>query len=83
MLKSQSTSRPVSSDAFLRAFKDDADRKRGLVRRAEAAKARLAFVTEAMRRLLQNDDVRSLLAEEGLLNLPAAFAERIGKREGE
>nr|WP_245276907.1 plasmid partitioning protein RepB C-terminal domain-containing protein [Rhizobium leguminosarum] len=39
--------RPMSSEALLKAFEADVDRKRLLIRRAETAKARLTFITEA------------------------------------
>lgn len=44
--------RPLSSEALVRAYEEDADRKRILIRRAEAAKGMLMFVAEALKRLL-------------------------------
>ncbi|OAP35165.1 chromosome partitioning protein ParB [Sinorhizobium glycinis] len=69
--------RVMSSEALLRAFEDDADRKRILIRRAEAAKARLTFVTEAMRKLLNDPEFRTILSEESLVSIPDALASRL------
>ena len=48
-----------------------------MIRRSEAAKARLTFITEALRTLIDDDDFYSLLEDEGLDNLPANLAQRI------
>jgi ParB family chromosome partitioning protein len=69
--------RPLSSEDLVRAFEEETARKRALIRRSEAAKARLTFITEAIRTLVDDDDFYLLLEEEGLDNLPANLAERI------
>jgi ParB family chromosome partitioning protein len=69
--------RPVSSEALLQAFQEDTDRKRMLIRRAETAKARLIFVTEAMRKLLNDHALSGILAEEGFASLPEGVAKRL------
>ncbi len=74
---SKPRARPVSSDALLRAFQEDVDRKRILIRRAETAKARLVFITEAMRKLLSDKQFSGMLAEEGLVSLPEALVSRL------
>ncbi|RDL46817.1 hypothetical protein BLJAPNOD_06335 [Ensifer sp. M14] len=66
----------------MRAYHDDADRKRILIRRAEAAKARLAFVTEAMRRLISDSEFKGVLEEEGLISLPETLATRLTAERG-
>lgn len=70
---------PLSSDALVRAYQEDADRKRVLIRRAEAAKERLVFVAEALRRLVNDQAFARMLDEEGLSDLPAPIASRLGK----
>ncbi len=79
---SNNRSRPISSEALLRAFQEDADRKRVLIRRAETAKARLTFVVEAMRKLVSDEQFKAILAEEELTSVPDALAMRLRKREG-
>lgn len=69
--------RPLSSEALVRAFEEESARKRALIRRSEAAKARLTFITEAIRTLVDDDEFYALLEEEGLDNLPTNLAERI------
>ena len=70
---------PLSSEALVRAYQEDADRKRVLIRRAETAKGRLVFVAEALRRLVTDKAFVRMLGEEGLSDLPAPIASRLGK----
>src|SRR5207302_5786595 len=42
----------LSSTSLIRAFQEDVDRKRILIRKSETTRSRLVFVTEAMRKLL-------------------------------
>lgn len=69
--------RPVSSEALLRAYQEDTDRKKILIRRAEAAKSQLTFVTEAVRKLLDDMEFGAVLAAEGLTTLPEGLSKRI------
>jgi ParB family chromosome partitioning protein len=69
--------RPVSTEALVRAYNEDAEKKRALIRRSEAAKARLTFITEALRTLIDDDGFFALLEEEGLSTLPENLGARI------
>lgn len=69
--------RPLSSESLVRAYEEETARKRALIRRSEAAKARLTFITEALRTLIDDDEFYSLIEDEGLDNLPANLAQRI------
>lgn len=69
--------RPLSSQALVRAYEEETARKRALIRRSEAAKARLTFITEALRTLIDDDEFYTLIEDEGLDNVPANLAERI------
>lgn len=69
--------RPLSSEALVRAYEEETARKRALIRRSEAAKARLTFITEALRTLIDDDEFYALLEDEGLDSLPANLAQRI------
>jgi ParB family chromosome partitioning protein len=66
----------LSSDALLCAYREDADKKRLLVRKAGATHDRLVFVTEALRKLLADENFVTLLRAEGLDTLPRNLAER-------
>ncbi|MBX4954738.1 ParB N-terminal domain-containing protein [Rhizobium lentis] len=72
----------VSSESLMQAFQEDVNRKRTLIRRAETTKARLAFVTEAIRRLLADARFNGILAEEGLASLPEALAAKLQSQGG-
>jgi ParB family chromosome partitioning protein len=78
-LRTTAPKRPgtMSTDALLRAYRDDTDKKRLLIRKAEATRDRLIFVTEALRKLLADENFVTLLRAEGLATLPRSLADRI------
>ncbi|MES0032087.1 plasmid partitioning protein RepB C-terminal domain-containing protein [Mesorhizobium sp. M0040] len=82
-LKNQPHLKPkqMSTEALVRAYQQDTDRKRMLIRRAQAARNRLIFIAEAMRRLLHDDEFRDLLSKEGLTTLPKNLAQRLDRLE--
>ncbi len=67
----------LSSTALLRAYKENSDRKRTLVRKAEATRNRLIFVTEALRTIFTDDNLLTLLRAEGLDTLPRNLGDRL------
>ncbi|MCO6184601.1 plasmid partitioning protein RepB C-terminal domain-containing protein [Rhizobium sp. L1K21] len=81
-LNGKSRQHAMSSESLLKAFQKDVDRKRILIRRAEAAKARLTFITQAVRKLMQDHQFSSILAEECLSSVPEGLAARITGQEG-
>ncbi|MGN8550950.1 ParB/RepB/Spo0J family partition protein [Bradyrhizobium sp. 13971] len=68
---------PISSNALLRAYRQDVDRKRVLVRKSNSTKARLVFILEALRKLLTEPDFLTLLQSEKLDTLPKNLAVRL------
>lgn len=79
-LRSDRTQRdqtPLSSNSLIKAYREDADKKRLLIRKAEVARNRLVFVTEALRNLLNDDNFVNLLRAEGLDTLPRNIADRL------
>jgi ParB family transcriptional regulator, chromosome partitioning protein len=70
----------LSSSALLRAYREDVDRKRLLIQKANATRDRLIFVTEAMRTLIADESFASLLRAEGLGTLPRNLVERLQSR---
>jgi ParB family transcriptional regulator, chromosome partitioning protein len=68
---------PLSPNALIRAYREDVDRKRILIRKATATRDRLIFVTEALRKLLADEGFVTLLRAEGLDTLPKNLADRI------
>jgi ParB family chromosome partitioning protein len=69
--------RPLTSNALIRAYQEDVDRKRLLIRKAAATRNRLVFVTEALRKLFADENFVTLLRAEGLDTLPGTIAARI------
>lgn len=67
----------VSSATLLRAYRDDADKRRLLVKKASATRDCLIFVTEALRTLFADRHFATLLRTEGLDSLPRNLANRL------
>ncbi|MES0000086.1 ParB N-terminal domain-containing protein [Mesorhizobium sp. M0051] len=70
-----------SAAALMKAFKADTDRKRILVRKADAARNRLLFVTHALRQLMAEEAFQDVVRAEGLDTLPRNLAARISRVE--
>ena len=61
----------------IRTYREDTDKKRLLVRKAEAARDRLIFVVQAFCRLMADENFVTLLRAEGLDTLPKNLSDRI------
>lgn len=64
----------ISTQAILKVYQREVDRKRLLARKANVTSTKIIFITEAMRELLQEDGFRNLLRAEGLITLPKPLA---------
>ena len=71
----------LSSAALVRAYQEDASRKRDLIRRANASKDRLMLITEALRRLSSDSQLMMLLQAEKLDSMPQNMAVRMVSAE--
>lgn len=71
----------MSADALVRAYQEDTDRKRALIRRTESTKNRLLFITEALRRLRLDEQFLALLEDEDLATMPENIASRLQPAE--
>jgi ParB family chromosome partitioning protein len=69
----------MSINGLLRTYKEDTDKKRLLVRKAEATRDRLIFVQEALRALFEDESFVDLLHAEGLDTLPRNLADRLSE----
>jgi ParB family chromosome partitioning protein len=67
----------LSSNALIRAYREDVDRKRILIRKANTTRDKLIFIMEAMRKLLADENLVTLLRTEALDTLPRNLAERV------
>jgi len=64
-------------ERLLRTYRDDAEKKRAMVQKADVTKGRLVFITEALRTLFNNEHFVTLLRAEGLETLPGNLGARI------
>jgi ParB family transcriptional regulator, chromosome partitioning protein len=74
--RSRGEGMPLSSTALIRAYREDVDRKRIMIRKAEATRDRLIFITQALRALFADEHFVTLLRAEGLETLPKSLADR-------
>jgi ParB family chromosome partitioning protein len=66
----------VSSATLLRTYREDVDKKRLLIRKAELSRDRLVFVIQALRALFADENYVTLMRAEGLDTLPKNLARR-------
>lgn len=69
--------RPTSTDALIRVYRQEADKQRLLVKKAEITQTRLLFVVEAVRAQREDDNFVNLLRAEGLSDMPSELADRL------
>ena len=67
----------MSVNGLLRTYRESTDKKHSLVRKADATREWLVFVTEALRNLVADENFATLLRAEGLDTLPRNLGERI------
>jgi len=73
----QQRDRTLSLNGLLRTYQEDTDKKRLLVRKADATRDRLIFVVEALRKLVADEHFVTLLRAEGLDTLPRNLGDRL------
>ncbi|KQO42531.1 plasmid partitioning protein RepB C-terminal domain-containing protein [Methylobacterium sp. Leaf85] len=74
--------RLTSTVALMRAFQQEADRERMLVKKAELTQSRLMFIVEALRRLRADGSFVTLLRAERLDGMPSDLDARVSGRLG-
>jgi ParB family transcriptional regulator, chromosome partitioning protein len=74
--KSSATKR-MSTATLLKAYEEDAERKRDMIRRANGARDRLVLIVETFRRLSRDEAFTGILDEEGLATMPERIATRL------
>ena len=67
----------MSVDAVMKKYREDTQKKRALVRKADMTRGRLIFIVEALRKILADDHFRTLLKAEGLDSLPRNLSGRL------
>jgi ParB family transcriptional regulator, chromosome partitioning protein len=68
---------PLSPENLVRAFEEDTERKRLMVKRTQATRNRLVFITEALRQLSKDESFMAILEDEDLTTMPARIAARV------
>lgn len=65
---------------MIRVYRQEADRQRLLIKKAEVTQNRLLFVVEAIRALREDTDFVRLLQAEDLAMMPSILQERLTAR---
>ena len=71
------TDQRPSADKLVRAYRQEADRQKLLVKKARLAENRLLFIVTALKQLFDDENFVTLLKAEGLGTLPAYLAEKV------
>ncbi len=72
--------KPMTGSDVVKAFERETERKKLLIRKANAVGDRLVFITQALRILMADENFHTLLRAEGLNTLPKGLAERLNDR---
>lgn len=67
----------ATPEDLVKAFREDTERKRMMIRKTEATRNRLVFIVEALSQLSNDESFIALLEDEGLASMPNRLAERI------
>lgn len=72
----------VSARDVMKVYQKEVDRKRLLTRKAENTSSQLLFLTEALRRLFEEEHFTTLLRAEGLDTMPKQLADIMAQKGG-
>lgn len=75
----RSAKRPLTSESIMRVYRQEADRQKLLVKKAEVTQSRLLFIVEAIRELRDDENFANLLKAESLDTMPAFLEQRIAE----
>ena len=67
----------ATPEDLVKAFQEDTERKRMMIRKTEATRNRLVFIVEALSQLSNDESFIALLEDEDLASMPNRLAERI------
>ena len=76
-MPSRARKESMTPEELVKAFQEDTERKRLMIKKTEATRNRLVFVVEALGQLANDDTFAALLEDEGLDTMPNRLAERI------
>jgi ParB family chromosome partitioning protein len=69
--------RPLTGESIVRVYRQEADKQKLLVKKAEVTQSRLLFIVEALRELRDDENFANLLRAESLDSMPAFLEQRI------
>jgi ParB family transcriptional regulator, chromosome partitioning protein len=69
--------RPLTSESIIRVYRQEADRQKLLIKKAEVTQNRLLFIVEAIRTLRDDENFANLLRAESLDLMPAFLTQRL------
>lgn len=75
--------RSLSVEGLIRTYQNDVEKKQVLLRKATATRNELMFITEALRKLLNDENFVTLLRAEGLATIPKNLSDRLAARTGD
>ena len=75
--------RALSVESLIRTYQNDVEKKQVLLRKATATRNELMFITEALRKLLNDENFITLLRAEGLATIPKNLSDRLAARTGD
>ena len=76
----QGSRRPLTGESIIRVYRQEADRQKLLVKKAEVTQGRLLFIVEALRELRDDENFANLLKAESLDSMPAFLEQRIAAK---
>ncbi|MEX0328906.1 MAG: plasmid partitioning protein RepB C-terminal domain-containing protein [Ruegeria sp.] len=79
----QKKRRSLSVESLIRTYQNDVEKKQVLLRKATATRGELMFITEALRKLLNDENFVTLLRAEGLATIPKNLSDRLAARTGD
>ncbi len=79
----QKKRRSLSVESLIRTYQNDVEKKQVLLRKATATRNELMFITEALRKLLNDENFVTLLRAEGLATIPKNLSDRLAARTGD
>lgn len=72
----------LSVEALMKTYQDDVERKKILLRKANATRSEMLFLTQSLKALFSDENFVTLLRAEGLTNIPKAIVDRLSHIEG-
>jgi ParB family chromosome partitioning protein len=72
----------ISVESLLKTYQNDVDKKKILLRNANAASSEILFLTQSLKNLLSDENFVTLLRAEGIANIPKTIVDRIVRLEG-